>query len=214
MRTSLLLAGLLLSGSLGAEPPKTRLGFSIGLAQPLGDLSQDVGDQPGVALAFTVPMDNGRGMVVRPRLEAQFFSVSERDRYYADSGTWTRESLGFGSLAVGADVLWYPRRKSFRGWYLLGGAALQGWWESRTVYDYSGHWGGYESSHSSQNRTGLALAVGTGFQFNRRIAVEFRLAEAPYTRHDGLRLGSAQPDWDGGSTRRGTVLQVNAAFTF
>lgn len=215
MKTALLLSGLMVSGTLGAEPPRTRLGFSVGLAQPLGDLKQDMNDNPGIALAFTVPMDNGRGMVFRPRLEAQFFSVSEREYYYADTGTWTRESLGFGSLALGGDVLWYPRGRSFRGWYLLGGAALQGWWESRTIYDTTGRWSwGHESTHSAQNRTGLGLAVGTGFQFNRRIALEFRLTDAPYTRHEGLRLGAAQPDWGADIVRRGTVLQVNAAFTF
>lgn len=206
-------AFLALTSIAQAQTVKVRAGVAAGLAFPTGDLKRELKDHPGLVLAFNLPIDFGKGRILRPRAELQVFPVSDYATYDSAQGRWYRESRSLNSFTLGADYLHYLSGKTFRGWYVLGGAGIQGWWETKTVYD-SRYWDwGREDSHNSHNRTGLALDLGVGYQFNRGFGLELRAVHAPFEGRPDTPTGF-DPDPAHRVGRQGTTLQVNASFTF
>lgn len=215
MRTATLplLLGFTLLGTAQAQAVKVRPGVAAGLSFPTGDLKRELNDHPGLILAFNLPIDFGKGRILRPRAEFQIFPVSDYATYDSAQGRWYRESRSLNSFTLGADYLHYLSGKTFRGWYLLGGAGIQGWWETKTVYD-SRYWDwGREDSHNSHNRTGLAVDLGAGYQFNRSFGLELRAVHSPFEGRPDTPTGF-DPDPAHRVSRQGTTLQVNASFTF
>ncbi len=206
-RVRLPLLALLLASNLAAGD-KVKAGFTFQFNQPTSDLKNDTNDKTGAGLSFILPVHLGDGHAIRPRFDVNVFRISEHGRYSDDY----REEVDFTAASLGLDYLYYFQRRN-HGPYVTVGLNVTRWGLSYTTRD---RWGGGYSTTSAydRNSTNLGVAFGFGVQVNRWFGVELRAVSADYKGQEGVPLGSSLGVDVREVVRKGSALQLVAAFAW
>lgn len=206
-RLRLPLLTLMIASTLAAGD-KVKAGFTFQINQPTSDLKNDTNDKTGAGLSFILPVRLGDGHAVRPRFDVNVFRISEHGRYSDDY----REEVDFTAASLGVDYLYYFQRR-YQGPYVTVGLNVTRWGLSYTTRD---RWGGGYSTTSAydRNSTNLGAALGFGVQVNRWFGVELRAVSADYKGQEGVPLGSSPGVEVREVDRKGSALQLVAAFAW
>lgn len=162
-RLGYLFAALALTG-VSASAQEVQWGAHGGANLPLGDLDKAVDGRLGFTLGGHVGLYYGNGHELRPRVD-----------YTHYEGGWQpldgRGKATVSAWGLGADYLYYIDTRP-QGIYLTGGLGLQAWHIS-------------PENAPSESKTGLALALGAGYRFNRSLAVEGRFTTGQFQSTNG-----------------------------
>lgn len=179
--TLALLLGLALAAPAVAAGP-LRFGLYAGVANPQGDLRNDMGTRNGLegGLFLTIPMG---AFELRPTLDyisypADSNSYRYRSTRYSADGS---EDAKLTALSLGSDLLYFPAPG--RSLYLLTGAYMRAW-----------HMHDYGTSTSTDPYNGLrvfplddsdsrdepAFSLGSGYRLGRHFGAETRMTFSTY----------------------------------
>ena len=178
--------------SLSAAGP-IHYGFSVRGNIPMSDLDSDINGKIGVGASFQVSIETSQRTILRPRLDLDNFPVSEHDRPNSSK----RDRVDLSSVGLGVDYLYSLSGRNDQGMYVLGGAGIQHWVQTRSSRDTSG-WDYWHDDDTAGNRNSLWLAAGAGYQFTSVVGVEGRIVGSKY---DGGVV-------NGSGTRTALVTQV------
>jgi hypothetical protein len=140
-------------------------GVFAGINIPVGDLGSATDSHLGLTIGGQLGFYLGNGHELRPRAD-----------YTTYSGGWTPEGNGFNrnnvsAFGIGCDYLYYTELRP-RGMYLTMGLGYQ-WW---TVDPDSG---------PNTNNSGVSLAAGAGYRFNRTFSAEVRFTTGQFQSTNG-----------------------------
>lgn len=166
---------------LSAEGP-IHYGFSAHLNVPGDDLDRDLNGKIGAGGSFQVSIETSGRTIVRPRLDLDFFPVSEDRRRHSSY----RDRVDLDSVGLGVDFLYAFSGTNDQGLYGLGGVGVQKWFQTFSSRD-TDEFEGWERDDTVRNRTSAWLAVGLGYQFNPIVGLEARAVGSKY---DGLVNGT------------------------
>ncbi len=153
--------------------PRYHFGFGFHFSQPLGDLKTDLEDRAGFGFSLNMPMDYGRGHVLRPRWD---ITVHSFPRYRTLDN---HRDSNLTAMTLGMDYMLYLSGRSSIGPYLLGGVGVDFWsLDLRDDDYYYDHY--YDHDRRSENSTSFCSTLGMGFQFSRRMALEFKVKHSEY----------------------------------
>lgn len=187
---------------------KVKAGFTFQFNQPTGDLKADTHDKTGAGLGFILPVHLGNGHVLRPRFDVNIFRIAEYGRYSDDY----REEVNFTAASIGMDYLYYVEGRN-HGFYVSAGLNVTRWGLQYTTRDR--HGSGYSTtSDYDRNSTNLGGALGVGYQFNRWFGMELRAVGANYKGQEGVPLGSTLGVSVKEVDRKGSAVQLVAAFAW
>jgi hypothetical protein len=140
-------------------------GVHGGVNIPIGDLSDAVDHRPGFTLGGQLGIYYGDGHELRPRLDLTHYQGG----HFPVGGSY--ESNRINAWGLGCDYLYYTAKQP-QGVYLTGGLGYQ-WWDVSPEH-------APDSSHS-----GLAVALGAGYRFNRSFMLEGRFTSGQFRSSDG-----------------------------
>lgn len=184
VRRSMIGFALVPSMALIAQRP-VHYGFSAHVNIPMADLDQDLHGKVGAGGSFQISIETSDRTIMRPRIDLDFFPVSEEDR---PNSTY-RDRVDLGSVGLGADFLYSFSGTNDHGVYGLGGVGIQRWLQSRSSRDTDGH-DYWHNDDTVSNRNTPWLAVGAGYQFNSVVGLEGRVVGSKYNAFRGNTSGS------------------------
>jgi Outer membrane protein beta-barrel domain len=140
-------------------------GVMAGLNIPMGDLGSATDHRLGFTIGGQLGIYYGGGHEVRPRVDYTHFA-----------GGWAPEASDFNrntisALGLGCDYLYYTEMRPL-GVYLTMGLGYQ-WW---TVNPEHG---------PNRSNSGLSVAAGAGYRFNRTFSAEARLVTGQFQSTNG-----------------------------
>jgi opacity protein-like surface antigen len=140
-------------------------GIHGGLNIPMGDLGDALDHRLGVTLGGHAGIYYGGGHELRPRLDFTFYN-----------GGYTPVGSGFSKNKVdlwnlGCDYLYYTEMRPVDPYLTMG--LGYGWW---TVSPSGG---------SDQTNSGLTMAAGAGYRFNRMFSLEGRFTTGQFRDSSG-----------------------------
>jgi hypothetical protein len=199
---ALLVPALAASAQGTYDSPRYHFGFGFSFTQPSGDLRSDTDSQPGFGFSMDMPMDFGRGQVLRPRFDVVVHSVKSATygpvppagTYFSTSYGW--DSATLSRVGLGMDYLHYLSGSASRGAYLLAGISVDSWnldlgGDHHTAFLVTGPGGATVRTDAFQQASSsFGGSLGVGFQMSRRLGFEFRLHQSQYRLSDVVDAGN------------------------
>ncbi len=155
------------------EDPRFHFGFGFHFSQPMSDLKTDTDSQPGFGFSLNMPMDYGRGHVLRPRWDITVHSIPAKRTL-----TEVRDS-NLTNMTLGLDYQYYLSHNIRTGPYLVAGVGVDFWSRERDSSSYNGYGDWYDNRHL-ESSTSFCTSIGMGFQFSRGMAIEVRASQSQY----------------------------------
>lgn len=162
-KNTLLAATLCLGATLHAQ--ELQPGVQGGINIPVGDLGDALDHRPGVTIGGHMGIYYGDGHELRPRADFTYYDGG----HYPEGGGYNKNKVT--ALGLGCDYIYYVARQP-SGMFLTGGLGYQ-WW---TVSPDHG---------SSASNSGLSMALGSGYRFNRSFALEGRITNGQFRSGNG-----------------------------
>jgi opacity protein-like surface antigen len=181
---AVLVACFLAGTAVRAEEP--RFGVQLHANFPTGDLKRAVDSNLGAGLGGHVTFDLGQGHVLRPRIDAVFYSEGTFDGFK----TKARE------ISLGGDYLYFPGG-SPSGFYLTAGIGLHRW----TVDTTTTATNLVPAVSQSQSSNRFGYAAGVGYNFTATVGAELRYVGSSYAN---------QTAWD----PKANAIQAAVTFRF
>lgn len=140
-------------------------GIHGGVNIPVGDLGDALDHRPGITVGGQLGIYYGNGHELRPRLDLTLYQGG----HFPSGGSYDKNRIR--AWGVGCDYLYYTAMQPV-GLYLTGGLGYQ-WWD--VAPDHA-----QDSSHS-----GVSMAMGAGYRFNRNFMLEGRFTTGQFRSNDG-----------------------------
>jgi hypothetical protein len=140
-------------------------GVHGGVNSPMGDLGDALDNRPGFTIGGHLGIYYGNGHELRPRIDFTHYQGGN----YPVGGSYDKNRIN--AWGLGCDYLYYIDTQP-QGIYLTGGLGFQRW-------DVAPE-NAADSSH-----TGLAMALGAGYRFNRNFMVEGRFTNGQFRSDNG-----------------------------
>jgi hypothetical protein len=161
-KSLLALAFCVTGGCLAQEvQPGVQAGFNL----PMGDLGTAVDHRVGLQVGGHVGLYYGNGHELRPRIDY----CNYQGGWTPAGGTFSRNTVS--SWQIGCDYLYYTETRPI-GVYLTGGLGYQ-WWNVAP------------DNAPSHNTSGLSMAFGAGYRFNRSFSGEARFTTGQFQSTNG-----------------------------
>ncbi|HNX95053.1 MAG TPA: hypothetical protein PKL14_07820 [Holophaga sp.] len=164
-RISLLAAAIAVSFASKGMAQDLQYGIIAGGNIPLGDLGSAVDHRLGLTVGGQLGIYYGNGHELRPRVDYTYYQGG-----WAPVGdSFSRNTIS--NLGLGADYVYYTEQRQ-QGVFLAMGLGYQ-WWNVSPEHG------------SSTNQSGVSVAAGGGYRFNRTFSLEGRFVTGQFQSTNG-----------------------------